>query len=63
MEQTFESILENWINGNRGDVRKMVNKLSSNEQYQFKNWLREKHSDGSYYSGDIFEMVLFICFE
>lgn len=52
--EKFESIFKN---------RKMVNKLSSNEQYQFKGWLRDKHSGGEYSSLDIFEMTLFICFE
>lgn len=61
MESTFENILENWINGNKSDVRKMVDKLTSNEQYQFKNWLREQYEQNNK-DHDLFEMLLFIAF-
>ncbi len=60
--EKFESILENWINGNRKDVRKAVEKLSSNEQYNFANWLREKFKQEWHEKSDLFEMVLFLHF-
>ena len=62
MHAKFENILENWINGNRGDVRRMVNKLSSNELYQFSNWLKEKFSHEWVEKSDLFDMVCFLCF-
>lgn len=63
MKTIFEDILETWINGNKSDVRKAVNKLSYISQHEFKIWLREKRSHEWVDQEALFEMILFICFE
>lgn len=62
MDAKFENIVENWINGNRGDVRKMVNALSSNEQYQFHQWLKHRFTLEWVEKSDLFNLVCFIAF-
>lgn len=39
-DDKFQSILDNYINGNRGDARKGFEALSSNEKHNFKGWLK-----------------------
>lgn len=62
MEKTFEEIVENWINGNRKDVRAMVEKLSANQQSQFSNWLKHRFTLEWVEKSDLFELVCFIAF-
>jgi len=62
MESTFENILENWINGNRSDVRKMVSELTSNQQMQFSTWLKHRFTLEWVEKSDLFNLVCFIAF-
>lgn len=60
--EKFESILENWVNGNRGDVRKAVEALSSYENQSFGRWLKEKYSEEWHDRSELFSLVCFIAF-
>lgn len=62
MEEKFQSIVDNYINGNRGDVRKMVEALSVNEQSQFSNWLKHRFTLEWVEKSDLFNLVCFIAF-
>ena len=66
MEQKFEDILNNYINGNRKDAKKAFEELTGNELHNFTGWMRKKYED-SYYEGDpdrqtgrLFYFVLFL---
>lgn len=42
MEEKFQSILENYVNGNRKAARKAYKDLEDYELLDFKVWLREE---------------------
>lgn len=57
--EKFEIILNNYINGNRSDAKKMVKEFSENELDQFKDWLKEiYHEERDKRS--LFDFVVFL---
>ncbi len=62
MQSTFENIFENWTNGNKSDVRKMAESLTSNQQYEFSNWLKHRFTLEWVEKSDLFNLVCFIAF-
>ena len=56
--EKFESITDNWLNGNRKDAAKQFSLLSANEKQDFKTWIEDY-----YYEiidpDRVFKMVLY----
>jgi hypothetical protein len=61
MEAKFQSIVDNWINGNRKDAREQFEAIPNSRIGQFSEWLKVKFRDGSNYDRQtLYEIVVFL---
>lgn len=60
MEEKFQSILDNYINGNRSDAKEAFEKLSGNELHNFSTWIKVYYSASHANNDVVFDFLVFL---